>query len=48
MPVKFKLRNKNSEIHEHTKLLDITSGQDLILRAQPSLATRLKGAIGLY
>ena len=48
MPVKFKLSNKNSEITERTKLLDIPAGQLVILRAQPTLSTRLRGAIGFY
>ena len=48
MPVNLKLSIENSEITKRTELLDIPPGQDLFLRAQPTLVTRMKGTIGLY
>ena len=48
MPIELELSNENSEITERTELLDIPPGQDLILRARPTLVTRLKGAFCLY
>eukprot|EP00111_Clytia_hemisphaerica_P003271 TCONS_00009332-protein len=47
MPVKMKLSSKNSEIKERTVLLDTPSDYVLIVRAQPTLITRLRGAVGL-